>query len=105
MAKKLMVAGSLLLAGGAALAQSTLPTVEVRAETEETLSIACQDPAPPSLKDVERVLGISDPAQSPGLRKKLMGVAEEACAAGEPRIQVLRGASGKGLTWKALSAP
>lgn len=105
MATRLVVAMSLALVAGAVCAQATLPTVEVRAETEETLSIACQDPAPPSLKDVERVLAISDPAQTAGLRKKLMGAAREACDAGEPRIQVMRGGNGKGLTWKAVSAP
>lgn len=105
MSMKMTVAVSLLFVGGAASAQSSLPTVEVSAESEETLTIACREPAPPSLKEVERVLEIGDPALTVPLRKELMGAAAEACAAGEPRIQVVRGASSRELSWKALSAP
>ena len=101
MSTKLLVALSLALASSAASAQEALTTVEVRAESERSLMIACDSPSKPSLKDVEHVLAISDPSAAPALRTKLMGAAAEACAAGEARIQVTRGGSNS-LTWKAM---
>lgn len=92
---------SLVLFSSAVLAQSTIPTVVVRAETAETLDVACDGSAPPSPRDVERVLVIKDPQQTPALRKKLIGVVDEACDAGVPRILVTRAATGKSLSWKA----
>jgi hypothetical protein len=65
--------------------------------------MACVNPEEPSLQDVQDVLNVSDPAQAPGLRTKLMGAAAEACAAKEPKIMVMRSASG-GLTWKPMKA-
>ena len=90
---------------GVAFAQEkSLPTVEIRAEeSDKTLTMACVDPAEPSLKDVERVLSVSDPAQSRGLRTKLMEAASEACKANQPRILVTRGANGS-LTWKPFES-
>ena len=101
MSTRLLVALSLALASSAASAQEALTTVEVRAESERSLMIACDSPSKPSLKEVEHVLAISDPSAAPALRTKLMGAAAEACAAGEPRIQVMRGGSNS-LTWKAM---
>ena len=98
-----------ILAAGNAVAQEqtiqqspSLKTIEVRAEeSERTIVLACIDPQQPSLKEVEQVLSINDPAQTVGLRSKLMAAAAEACAARQPRILVTRGANG-GLTWKPL---
>ena len=90
----------LLFASGAALAQATLATVEVRAKSGQSLTIACDNPSKPSLKDVERVLGIS--SQTANFRNKLMSAAAEACKAGSPRIQVMHDVDGKSLKWKAL---
>ena len=101
MSKKLLVALSMALASSATHAQEALSTVEVRAESERSLVIACDNPAKPSLKEVEHVLAISDTSVAPALRTKLMGAAAEACAAGEARIQVTRGGSNS-LTWKAM---
>ena len=101
MSTKLLVALSMALASGAASAQEALTTVEVRAESERSLMIACDNPSKPSLKEVEHVLAISDPSVAPALRTKLMGAAAEACVAGEARIQVTRGGSNS-LTWKAM---
>jgi hypothetical protein len=101
MSTKLLVALSMALASGATPAQEALSTVEVRAESDRSLTIACDSPSKPSLKDVEHVLAINDPSEAPGLRTKLMGAAAEACAAGEARIQVMRGGSNS-LTWKAM---
>ena len=101
MSTKRLVALSLVLASGATLAQEALTSVEVRAESELSLTIACDSPSKPSLKEVERVLAINDPSEAPGLRTKLMGAASEACAVGEGRIQVSRGGSNS-LTWKAM---
>jgi hypothetical protein len=98
---QVVAAVSLVVAVGTAVAQEPpLQTIEVRAEeTQKTMVIACTDPATPNLKEVERVLAVSDPAQAPELRTKLMEVAAEACAARQPRINVSRTASGS-LTWK-----
>ena len=101
MSTKLLVALSLALASNAAAAQQALTTVEVRAETDRSLMIACDSPSKPSLKEVEQVLAINDPSEAPAMRTKLMGAAAEACAAGAARIQVTRGGSNS-LTWKAM---
>ena len=101
MATRQLVALSLTLASSAALAQKTITTVEVRAETAESLTVSCDHPAQPGLKDVERVLVINDPSQTAALRTKLMSAAADACKAGVAKIKVERGANGKSLTWKA----
>ena len=103
-----VVALSLVVFGigiGIAAAQDTsLKTVEVTAEEgKHAITMACVNPEEPSLQDVQDVLNVSDPAQAPGLRTKLMGAAAEACAAKEPKIMVMRSASG-GLTWKPMKA-
>lgn len=100
MKTKPLAALSLMLAVSAALAQETLASVEVRADSEGSLVVACDKPSKPSLKEVERVLGIS--SQTANFRNKLMGAAAEACKAGEPRIQVMHDVDGKSLKWKAV---
>ena len=103
MSTKRLVVLSLVLVSGVVTAQQGLTTVEVYAETERSLTIACNDPSTPSLKDVESVLSVNDPALTPGLRTKLMAAAAEACTAGESKIEVTRTASGKSFTWKPVS--
>lgn len=91
-----------LFASAGALAQDSLGAIEVKAEESgRAINIACNDPAEPTLKEVEEVLSISDPAQSNKLREKLMGAAAEACSQKVPKILVTRGANGT-LTWKPL---
>lgn len=91
-----------LLASGSALAQEALSAIEVKAEeSQRTMTIACNATEQPSLKEVEQVLAVSDPAQAKGLRDKLMGAAAEACAKQVPKIIVSRTANGT-LTWKPL---
>lgn len=99
MSTKQMVALSLALVSSAAIAQSTFDAVEVRAQSEDELSIACNSPSMPRLQEVERVLAISDSTQTATLRNKLMGAAAEACKAGVSRIMVTRDVRGKSLTW------
>ena len=103
MSPKLLVALPLLLASSAALAQQDLPTVEVRVDSENSersMVIACSNPLKPEMKDVERVLEITDSKQTPGLRKQLMAAAAEGCKAGIPRILVSR--TGNSLKWEAM---
>lgn len=95
-----LMALPLLLAGSLALAQQALTAVEVRADSEMSLRISCDNPIKPSIQEVDRILGVTDEGQSYGLRRKLMDAAAEACAAGEPRIQVSRGSDGQALAWK-----
>ena len=91
-----------VFASGSALAQEALTAIEVKAEaSDRTMTISCVDPAEPSLKDVEQVLAISDPAQANGLREKLMEAAAEACTKQVPKILVSRTGNGK-ITWKPL---
>ena len=91
-----------VLACGAVPAQQRLGEVKVRADTRESMSVPCADPASVPTEDVERVLAIKDPSQTPALRTKLISAAGEACRAGVPSILVSRGNGGKSLTWKAL---
>jgi hypothetical protein len=91
-----------LLACGAASAQQKLTTVEVRADTLESVDVACASPGSVSNKDVERVLAVTDPAKAAGLRKKFVAAATEACKAGIPKILVSRSATGGSLTWKRM---
>lgn len=83
-----------------AMGQQTLATVEVRAASEQSLVIACHDPGRPSLKAVERLLGIS--SQTAGFRTRLMAAAADACRAGEPRIRVIHDIDGASLKWEAV---
>lgn len=92
---------SLLLASGIVTAQKTLPAVEVRAASDKTLVIACANPEQPRIEDVNRTLGVTNPAQGNKLRRQLMAAVAEACSAGKARIQVARTDSGS-LTWKPL---
>ena len=91
-----------LLAFGAASAQQRLTTVEVRADTRESVDVACASPGSVSNDDIERVLAVTDPSKVNGLRKKFVAAATEACKAGIPKILVSRSASGGALTWKRL---
>jgi hypothetical protein len=89
--------GSLLVCGVAS-AQSTLPTVEVRAGTLESVEVSCADPASVKSEDVERVLSIQDSNMTRRLRKELIAAVSDACKAGIPHILVTRDAHD--LTWK-----
>ena len=99
---KIVASALVVAASGMATAQE-LRTIEVTVEeSSKTMVLNCVNPTKPSLKEVERVLTVSDPSQSAGLRTKLMDAAAEACAANEPKIMVSRGAKG-GLTWKPMA--
>lgn len=91
-----------LLACGPAWAQERLTTVEVQAETLESVNVACASPGSVSNKDIERVLALTDPSKTNGLRKKFVAAATEACKAGIPKILVSRSATGGSLTWKRM---
>ena len=97
-----LVALSMMLAGNAALAQQSLTTVEVRADSEMSLEIACDTPSKPPIQEVDRILGITDDSPSYLLRRKLMAAAAEACKAGDAKIQVTRGTDGQSLAWKPI---
>jgi hypothetical protein len=99
MGPKQLVALPFVLASSVALAQQSLPTVEVRVDSERSIVIACSNPSKPEMKDVERVLQITDSKQTPGLRKQLMAAAAEGCKAGIPSILVTR--TGTSLKWEA----
>ena len=83
---------------GVASAQSTLPTVEVRAGTLESVNVSCANPASVKSEDVERVLSIQDSNMTRRLRRDLISAVTDACKAGIPHILVTRDAHD--LTWK-----
>jgi hypothetical protein len=89
-----------LLIGGAASAQTNLPSVEVRAETRETVSVSCKDPASVKSRDVERVLSIDDAALSHRLREQFIAAVTGACKGGIPHILVTL--SGGELKWEEM---
>jgi hypothetical protein len=92
-----------LAACGSALAQSQLPTVEVRGATysddHAALSFACDNLREPSAAEVESLLKVGERSQSAKLSNDLMKVVKEACNAGIPMIVVSRSQSGQGLLW------
>ena len=92
---------SAVLACGAAFAQQRLTTVEVRADSRESVEVSCASPSI-SMDDVGRVLAVKDPARTSALRKKMISAASEACKAGIPRILVSRGVNAGSLTWKQM---
>ena len=99
-AMKLVVL-SLVISGSALAAQETLPTVEVRSESENSLFISCLKPEKPSRQNIAKVLSVADEAQIRILTPKLMGAAANGCKAGIAKIVVTRNAAGNSLTWEA----
>jgi hypothetical protein len=96
----LFVALASLLIWGVASAQSTLPTVQVRADSRESVDVSCANPDSVKSEDVERVLSVQDSRMTRRLRTKLISAITDACKAGIPHILVTR--SGYDLTWKQM---
>lgn len=90
-----------LLIWGVASAQTNLPTVEVRANTAESVMVSCADPKSVTAKDIERVLSIDDSGMTRSLRTKFISAVTDACKAGIPHIQVMSKANGE-LKWKQM---
>ena len=89
-----------LLIWGVASAQTNLPTVEVRADTRETVSVSCANPDSVKSRDVERVLSIDDAALSHRLRQQFVSAVTDACKAGIPHVLVT--VSGGELKWQQM---
>ncbi len=100
MRTQLFVGMTVLLIGGAASAQTNLPSVEVRAETRETVSVSCANPSSVNSRDVERVLSIDDAALSHRLREQFISAVADACKGGIPHILVTL--SGGQLKWQEM---
>lgn len=96
----LFVALASLLIWGVASAQSTLPTVQVRADSRESVEVSCTKPDSVKPEDVERVLSVHDSRTTRGLRRKLISAVTDACKAGIPHILVTR--SGNDLKWAKM---
>ena len=102
MRTQLLVALSTLLISGAASAQTTLSTVEVRAGAQESVIVSCAKPDSVTSEDVERVLSIDDPRTTPALRRRFISAVSDACKAGVPHILVTRGPNST-LKWKGMN--
>jgi hypothetical protein len=100
MRTQLLIAVSALLACGVAAAQTRLPTIEVRAGTNESVMVPCGKPDAVTAKDVQRVLSIDDSRTTRGMRRQFISAVSDACKAGIPHILVTR--SGSSLTWKKM---
>jgi len=100
MRTQLLITLSALLACGAAAAQTQLPTIEVRAGTNESVMVPCAKPGAITDKDVERVLSIDDPRTTRSMRRQFISAVSDACKAGAPHILITR--SGSSLSWKKL---
>ncbi|WP_159015480.1 hypothetical protein [Cognatiluteimonas profundi] len=100
MRTQLFVALASLLVWGVASAQSSLPTVEVRADTRESVDVSCANPASVKSEDVERVLSIQDSNLTRRLRRQLISAVTDACKAGIPHILVTRNADK--LKWERM---
>jgi hypothetical protein len=101
MNRKSLVFVTLLLSCGAAMAKDqNIASVEVRPATQARAEIACAGATKPAPAQVERLLNITDRAQTNELGNRLMGAVAEACNAGVADILVQRAASGHSLTWR-----
>jgi len=101
MRTQLLIPVVALLVSGAASAQTSLSTIEVRAGANESVMVSCSKPDSVAAQDVQRVLSIDDPSTAPGLRKKLLSAVSAACRQNIPHILVTRGPHGS-LTWKQV---
>lgn len=81
--------------------QAQLATIEVRADTTESVSVSCADPESVSRTDVQRVLSVADVDMTRAIQKKFVAAVSEACKAGVPQILVKRDDHGN-LTWKRM---
>lgn len=89
-----------LLICGLASAQTNLPTVEVRADTRESVMVSCANPASVKARDVERVLSLDAASMSRRLRNQFITAVTDACKAGIPHILVTQSAGE--LKWKQM---
>ena len=101
MRTQLFVVPASLLIWGVSSAQTSLPTVEVRANTAETVMVSCADPKSVTAQDIERVLSIDDSSMTRSLRTKFISAVTDACKAGIPHIQVTSKANGE-LKWQRM---
>ena len=100
MRTQMFVGSTALLIWGVCAAQTTLPSIEVRADTRESVMVSCVDPASVKSQDVERVLSI-DEAVSHRLRRQFISVVTDACKAGIPHILITNDAGQ--LKWKQMN--
>ena len=96
-----LAALSALLTCGVASAQSTLPSVEVRAGATDSVMVPCAKPDSVNRVDVERVLSLGDADMNRSVEKKFVNAVAEACKAGIAHIQVKTDAYGN-LTWNRM---
>jgi len=101
MRTQLPVALSVLLTCGTASAQTTLPTIEVRAGTNESVMVSCAKPDSVTRADVERVLSVDDATLTRALHNKFVTAVSEACKQGVAHIVVKSDDRGN-LSWKKM---
>ena len=107
MNSKILVLAALLVGSSAAMAQTQLPTIEVRpapqySNDHAALSFACGELEKPRPIDVESLLHVNDRDKLPALTESLMTAIAEACSAGASPIVVERSKQGQSVTWHAV---
>lgn len=92
-----------LLICGAAIAQTRLPSIEVRAGTSdsESVMVSCTKPDSVARADVERVLSIDSSSMTRALQHRFAVAVSEACNAGAAHILVKADGNGT-VTWKRM---
>jgi len=101
MRTQLLVALPALLVCATASAQTTLPSIEVRAGTTESVMVSCTKPDSVTRGDVERVLSVDDASMTRALRNKFITAVSDACKQGVAHIQVKSDDRGN-LSWKKM---
>lgn len=101
MRTQLLPALTALLVCGVAAAQVTLPAVEVRAGTSQSVMVSCTKPDSVTTDDIKRVLSLEDADMTRTLHHEFIAAVSDACKAGAAHIKVTSDQKGK-VTWKKM---
>lgn len=101
MRTQLLAALATVLVCGTASAQTTLPSIEVRAGANESVMVSCTKPDTVTQEDVARVLSLEDSSMTRAIHNHFVTAVSQACKAGVAHIQVKSDSRGN-VTWKRM---